>query len=31
MQDVGDMGGLVLPLDQDRNEIAKYDIFWTWV
>ena len=29
-QDVGDMGDLVLPLDQALDEIAKNEIFWTW-
>ncbi len=29
-QDVGDMGGLVLPLEQALDEIAKNEIFWTW-
>ena len=29
-QDVGDMGGLVLPLDQALDEIAKNEIFSTW-
>ena len=29
-QDVGDMGGLILPLDQALDEIAKNGIFWTW-
>ena len=29
-QDVGDLGGLVLPLDQALDEIAKNEIFWTW-
>ena len=29
-QDVGDMGELVLPLDQALDEIAKNSIFWTW-
>lgn len=29
-QDVGDMGGLVLPLDQALEEIAKNEIFWMW-
>ena len=29
-RDVGDMGGLVLPLDEALETIAKTDIFWTW-
>ncbi len=29
-QDGGDMGGLVLPLEQALDEIAKNEIFWTW-
>ncbi len=28
--DVGDMGGLVLPLDEALDQIAKPEIFWTW-
>ncbi len=28
-QDVGDRGGLVLPLDQALNEITTNPIFWT--
>ncbi len=29
-KDVGDMGGLMPPLDQAFEEIAKNDLFWTW-
>ena len=29
-KDVGDMGGLVLPLDEALATIAKTDLFWTW-
>ncbi len=29
-QDGGDMGGLVLPLEQALDEIAKNETFWTW-
>ncbi len=29
-KDVGDMGGLVLPLDEALDQIANTDIFWTW-
>ncbi len=29
-KDVGDMGGLVLPLDEALEEIATTDIFWMW-
>ena len=28
--DVGDMGGLVLPLDEALETIAETEIFWTW-
>ena len=28
-KDVGDMGGLVLSLDEALDEIANTDIFWT--
>lgn len=29
-KDVGDMGGLVLPLDEALDAIADTGIFWTW-
>ena len=29
-KDVGDMGGLVLPLDEALDAIANTEIFWTW-
>ncbi len=29
-KDVGDMGGLVLPLDEALDQIANTEIFWTW-
>ena len=29
-KDVGDMGGLVLPLDEALDQIANTDIFRTW-
>ena len=29
-KDVGDMGGIVLPLDEALEQIASTDIFWTW-
>ena len=29
-KDVGDMGGLVLPLDEALETIAETEIFWTW-
>ena len=29
-KDVGDMGGLVLPLDEALETIAETGIFWTW-
>ena len=29
-QDVGDFGGIILPLEQALEEIATNGIFWTW-
>ena len=29
-QDVGDFGGIILPLDQALEEISTNGIFWTW-
>ena len=29
-KDVGDMGGIVLPLDEALDQIASTEIFWTW-
>ena len=29
-KDVGDMGGLVLPLDEALDQIANTEIFRTW-
>ena len=29
-KDVGDMSGIVLPLDEDLDQIASTEIFWTW-
>lgn len=29
-QDIDDMGGCVLPLDQALDHIAENAIFWTW-
>ncbi len=28
--EVGDMGGLALPLDEAFETIAETEIFWTW-
>ena len=29
-KEVGDMGGIVLPLDEALDQIASTEIFWTW-
>ena len=29
-EDIDDMGGCVLPLDQALNHVAENSIFWTW-
>ena len=29
-QDVGDFGGIILPLEKALEEISKNEIFWTW-
>ena len=29
-EDIDDMGGCVLPLDQALSHIANNGIFWTW-
>ena len=29
-QDVGDFGGIILPLEQALEEIATNGVFWTW-
>ena len=29
-KDVGDFGGIILPLEEALDEIATNEIFWTW-
>jgi len=29
-EDIDDMGGCVLPLDQALNHVASNSLFWTW-
>ena len=29
-QDVGDFGGIILPIEQALEEIATNGVFWTW-